>query len=59
MPATGPHRTLEWYKKNLASWTDEAALFGNFPSLYMGLVHESGNAAYSDGVLRIVDSSGG
>jgi NAD-reducing hydrogenase large subunit len=52
------HRTLEWFKKNVASWTEEAAHFGDFPSLYMGLVHEGGNAAYSDGLLRVVDSSG-
>ena len=30
----------------------------SFPSLYMGLVHESGNAAYSDGELRVVDGDG-
>jgi NAD-reducing hydrogenase large subunit len=52
------HRTLEWFKKNVASWTEEAAHFGDFPSLYMGLVHEGGNAAYSDGLLRVVDSNG-
>jgi NAD-reducing hydrogenase large subunit len=51
-------RTLQWYKDNLASWAEEAAHFGNFPSLYMGLVHESGNAAYSEGDLRIVDGRG-
>ena len=31
---------------------------GEFPSLYMGLVHENGNAAYSDGLLRVVDANG-
>ncbi len=51
-------RTLEWFKGNLASWVEEASVFGSFPSLYMGLVHESGNAAYSDGELRVVDSDG-
>ncbi|HUB71080.1 MAG TPA: Ni/Fe hydrogenase subunit alpha [Acidimicrobiales bacterium] len=51
-------RTLEWYKENLASWAEEAALFGSFPSLYMGLVHETGNVAYSDGGLRVVDGRG-
>lgn len=52
-------RTLEWYKENLASWAEEAAHFGTFPSLYMGLVHhETGNAAYSDGSLRMVDAEG-
>ena len=52
------HRTLEWYKANVASWADEAAHLGEFPSLHMGLVHETGNAAYSDGLLRVVDANG-
>ncbi|HTV10324.1 MAG TPA: Ni/Fe hydrogenase subunit alpha [Acidimicrobiales bacterium] len=51
-------RGLQWYKANLASWAEEAAIFGNFPSLYMGLVHETGNAAYSDGELRVIDAKG-
>lgn len=51
-------RALQWYKENLADWAEEAARFGSFPSLYMGLVHETGNAAYSDGDLRIVDAHG-
>ncbi len=51
-------RTLRWYKENLSSWAEETARFGNFPSLYMGLVHETGNAAYSDGSLRVVDARG-
>jgi len=52
------HRTLEWFKANVASWADEAAHLGDFPSLHMGLVHETGNAAYSDGLLRVVDANG-
>jgi NAD-reducing hydrogenase large subunit len=51
-------RTLDWFKANLADWAEEAARFGNFPSLYMGLVHPNGNAAYSDGDLRIIDAHG-
>ena len=51
-------RALEWYKQNMASWEDEAAVFANFPSMFMGLVHESGNAAYSDGGLTMVGSDG-
>ncbi len=51
-------RTLAWYKANMASWADEAAVFANFPTAYMGLVHQTGNAAYSDGLLRVVDSKG-
>jgi NAD-reducing hydrogenase large subunit len=51
-------RALEWYKANMARWADEVAVFANFPSMYMGLVHHNGNAAYSDGELRIVGSNG-
>ena len=51
-------RTLEWFKANVATWADEVAHLGEFPSLHMGLVHESGNAAYSDGLLRVVDGNG-
>jgi len=51
-------RALEWYRENMASWATEAAVFANFPSLFMGLVHDSGHAAYSDGDLRIVGSDG-
>ena len=51
-------RTLSWYKANVADWADEAAVFANFPSLYMGLVHENGDIAFSDGDLRVVDAAG-
>lgn len=51
-------RALEWFKANLASWVEEASVLGNFPSLYVGLVHDNGNAAYSDGDLRVVDGNG-
>jgi NAD-reducing hydrogenase large subunit len=51
-------RTVAWYKDNFAGWADEAAVFANFPTLHMGLVHENGNAAYSDGDLRVLASDG-
>ena len=51
-------RALEWYRENMARWAEEAAIFANFPSMYMGLVHHNGNAAYSDGELRMVGSDG-
>jgi NAD-reducing hydrogenase large subunit len=51
-------RTLGWYKANVARWADEASAFANFPTLYMGLVHENGNAGYSDGDMRVVDGNG-
>jgi NAD-reducing hydrogenase small subunit len=33
------------YVDNFARWADEAAVFATFPTLYMGLVHETGTAA--------------
>jgi NAD-reducing hydrogenase large subunit len=51
-------RGLAWYRERLDSLADEAAAFANFPTLSMGLVHETGNAGYSDGDLRVVDAVG-
>ena len=33
-------------------------MFGNFPSLFMGLVKRDGGLTFYDGDLRIVDESG-
>lgn len=51
-------RGLEWYRSRLAGFADEAGAFGTAPMLSMGLVHEDGSAAYSDGDLRVVDAAG-
>jgi NAD-reducing hydrogenase large subunit len=51
-------RGLAWYRSRLAGFADEAGAFGTAPMLSMGLVHENGNAAYSDGDLRVVDPDG-
>jgi NAD-reducing hydrogenase large subunit len=51
-------RALDWYKSGIAGWAEEAEVYGDFPSLYMGLVHENGDVAYSDGLLRVVDGDG-
>jgi len=57
-------RTLSWFKGILEQFRDEIRIFGNFPSLFMGLVtpHESGShnalVEHYDGVLRFVDASG-
>jgi NAD-reducing hydrogenase large subunit len=51
-------RTLDWYKANVAEWAVEASVYGDYPSLYMGLVHDNGDVAYSDGWLRVVDGHG-
>ena len=42
----------------LDSHQDEAQVFGNFPSLFMGLVTPDGAWEHYDGKLRFVDSDG-
>ncbi|HLF40619.1 MAG TPA: Ni/Fe hydrogenase subunit alpha [Acidimicrobiia bacterium] len=51
-------RGLDWYRGRLAGFAAEAECFGTSETLSMGLVHDDGNAAYSDGDLRVVDASG-
>jgi NAD-reducing hydrogenase large subunit len=55
-------RTLAWYKGVLARFQDEIPVFGNFPSLFMGLVtSENGrerSLEHYDGVLRMVGADG-
>ncbi|MCU0241251.1 MAG: Ni/Fe hydrogenase subunit alpha [Vicinamibacteria bacterium] len=51
-------RTLIWFKQRLDLHQDEARVFGNFPSLFMGLVTPDGGLEHYDGRVRIVDSAG-
>jgi NAD-reducing hydrogenase large subunit len=66
-------RTLSWYKEILRQFRDEIRVFGNFPSLFMGLVRPEENQRedagvngngkvaaleHYDGVLRLMDASG-
>jgi NAD-reducing hydrogenase large subunit len=66
-------RTLSWYKEILGQFRDEIQVFGNFPSLFMGLVRPEENQRedagvngngkvaaleHYDGVLRLMDASG-
>lgn len=57
-------RTLTWFKEVLEQFRDEIRTFGNFPSMFMGLVtpqeHGEHNALldHYDGKLRFVDASG-
>src|SRR6266404_5734645 len=50
--------TLELFKKILESHKHEIQIFGNFPSLFMGLVDPEGTWEHHAGKLRFVDSSG-
>jgi NAD-reducing hydrogenase large subunit len=49
---------LERYKRLIDSLKEEIDTFGNFPSLFLGLVTRQGDWEHHDGVLRIVDGDG-
>ncbi|HWH68471.1 MAG TPA: Ni/Fe hydrogenase subunit alpha [Candidatus Sulfotelmatobacter sp.] len=49
---------FELFKKTLDTHKREVQIFGNFPSLFMGLVDAEGNWEHHGGKLRFVDSSG-
>ena len=51
-------RTLTWLKGTMERFRDEIASFGNFPSLFMGMVKDDGGLTFYDGKLRIVDAAG-
>jgi NAD-reducing hydrogenase large subunit len=48
---------LERFKHLRRTYAEEIATFGNFPSLFLGLVAPDGTWEHYDGRLRIVDSS--
>ncbi|MGM0518477.1 MAG: Ni/Fe hydrogenase subunit alpha [Campylobacterota bacterium] len=51
-------RTLKYFVNSLHKFQKEIDSFGNFPSLFMGLVNKHGNLEHYDGLLRLVDSNG-
>ena len=51
-------KTLEWFKRNLENYRDEIRTFGNFPSLFLGLVSSDDHAEYYDGKLRVTNAKG-
>jgi NAD-reducing hydrogenase large subunit len=51
-------RTLVSWKRTLDDRQEEARVFGNFPSLFMGMVTEDGGLEHTDGKLRFVDEKG-
>jgi NAD-reducing hydrogenase large subunit len=51
-------KALERFKRLLQDYQREAQTFGNFPSLFMGLVTPEGLWEHYDGYLRFVDSAG-
>jgi NAD-reducing hydrogenase large subunit len=52
-------RTLTRFKRVMDDHVEEARHFGNFPSLFLGLVGPNGELEHYDGRLRIVDATGG
>lgn len=51
-------RTLAWWKRVLAEHQEEARTFGNFPTLFMGMVDQDGLLDHTDGRLRFVSETG-
>ncbi len=49
---------IEIFKQILDDNQEEATIFGNFPSLFLGLVSSNGLWEHYDGFLRFVDSDG-
>jgi NAD-reducing hydrogenase large subunit len=49
---------LRIFKNSLDKYAEEARTFGNFPSLFMGLVSADGSWEIYQGNLRIVDAGG-
>jgi NAD-reducing hydrogenase large subunit len=49
---------LDLFKKTLKTHEPEALIFGNFPSLFMGLVTPDGSWEHHGGKLRFTDSDG-
>ena len=49
---------FDLFKKTLASHRREVQIFGNFPSLFMGLVASDGTWEHHGGKLRFTDSTG-
>jgi NAD-reducing hydrogenase large subunit len=49
---------LDLFQKTMETHQREIQIFGNFPSLFMGLVAPDGTWEHHDGNLRFVDSSG-
>jgi NAD-reducing hydrogenase large subunit len=49
---------LERFKRLLEQYKEEAQIFGNFPTLFMGMVGPDGAWEHYDGHIRFTDSAG-
>jgi len=51
-------RTLDWFKRSMENFRDEIRTFSNYPTYFVGIVGKDGALEYTDGLMRIVNSSG-
>ncbi len=49
---------LDAYKQIADRFQEEAAVFANFPSMFLGMVTEDGGLEFTDGLLRLIDKTG-
>ncbi|MFZ1013066.1 MAG: Ni/Fe hydrogenase subunit alpha, partial [Terracidiphilus sp.] len=49
---------LAWYKQIADKFAPEIEVFGNFASLYMGLINEDESVEFTDGALRLINARG-
>lgn len=49
---------LGWYKQIADKFKPEIEVFGNFASLYLGLINEDESVEFTDGSLRLIDARG-
>jgi NAD-reducing hydrogenase large subunit len=49
---------LNWLKDNYSSFDREVETYGDFPSLFIGLVTPDGGLEHYDGLLRVMDADG-
>ncbi len=51
-------KSIKYFTDNINKFKREIDSFGNFPSLFMGLVNKKGQLEHYDGYLRFVDANG-
>ena len=51
-------RTLQWFKSIIEKFREEIASFGNFPTLFLGIVKKDGGLTFYDGKIRVVSAAG-
>ncbi len=51
-------RNLDWFKRSMSQYSEEIRTFGNFPTLFMGLVNKQGGLEMYHGMLRVMDERG-